>query len=160
MVIAPGQTIQVTVAADDSICDNDIQDFHPFPLDSEWVCHYVVVTPPTTGNLIVQLLPNSGTNSGAQLVAETATAEVERFFDLTNSLPVVAGEPVLVYPEIPYGSSDRTFTLVTSMGNVEIQRDAVDYATGPQGCPGGPLDCGGAYYDTSPVTGRSPRPNR
>ena len=38
----------------------------------------------------------------------------------------------------------------TLNAEIEIQRDAVDYATGPQGCPGGPLDCGGAYYDKSP----------
>jgi len=245
--ISTGQTIEVTVAANDSICNNNLQDTHPWPLEYEWVCRAIQVISPTAGTLTVQVLPNAGTTSGAQLEVETADGDIVRGFALTQSVPVQAGQLVGVELEIPYGSgNDRTFTLVTSMGgntgpytnhlgcftdgpnralpvfaastlsmtpdvcksqcagypyagvqwsiecwcgttlgydqvsasecnlpcsgdasvscgagyhndiystfnsHVEIERDAVQYATGPRGCPGGPLDCGGAYYDRSP----------
>jgi hypothetical protein len=112
--ISVGQTIQVTVAANDSICNNNLQDYHPWPLEYEWVCHPVRVVSSTAGTLTVQLLPNAGTTSGVQL--EVSSSTYDGGFELTQSLSVEAGQLVGVSPEIPYGSgSDRTFTLVTSM---------------------------------------------
>jgi hypothetical protein len=111
--ISAGQTIEVTVTANNSICVNNFQDSHPWPLAYEWVCQAVQVIPATSGTATIELLPNSGTNSGVQL--EVETDNIVKGFDLTQTVPVQAGQLVGVAVEIPYGSSDRTFTLVTSI---------------------------------------------
>ena len=73
VLITAGQTIELTVAADDSICDNNVQDTHPWPLDQEWVCHTILVTAPAAGNLSVQLLPKS-----AQPLASSSKSRTRR----------------------------------------------------------------------------------
>ena len=109
-----GESTVVTVAPDDTICNNNTQDWHPWP--EEFVCRSVRVVAPTDGIMTLEALSTEG---GARPGLEVETVG-GRFGNpiLGNptSIQVTAGTEVLANVEMPWGSTaSQSFTLTTSM---------------------------------------------
>jgi hypothetical protein len=113
--IAAGDSAVVTVAPDDAICSNDLQDLHPWP--DEWVCRTIHVSVPADGKMIVTAAPTQLGGAVPGLVIEGASELPDYTWDAgTLTVPAVAGNVVTVHVEIPWGSdSSRSFMLHTSL---------------------------------------------
>jgi hypothetical protein len=111
--IRAGDSIVVTISPDDTICNNNVQDMHPWP--TEFVCRTVRITVPVDGTLTVEALANQST--------VTPTVETEWQIDpccheaLANprSFFVPAGTEVKAQVEMPWGTTSSSFLLKTSI---------------------------------------------
>lgn len=113
--ITAGESTVVTVAPDDALCHNNVQDYPG--LGQDYVCRSVRIVAPTDGIMTVEALPTQG---GAHPPLEVETVGVspccsERMGNPT-SIPVTAGTEVVANIEIFWGSTaSQSFTLTTSM---------------------------------------------
>jgi len=112
--ITAGDSTVVTVAPDDTLCVNNVQDSP----DWDYVCRSVRVVAPSDG---VMTLEAVSTQDGARpsLEAETAGGDgpccAERLENPT-SIQVTAGTEVVVHVEMVLGSTtSQSFTLTTSL---------------------------------------------
>jgi Carboxypeptidase regulatory-like domain len=113
--ITAGGSTAVTVAPDDSLCVNNVQDFPG--LGQDYVCRSVRVVAPSDGVMTLEAVSTQG---GAHPPLEVETVGVspccsERMGNPT-SIPVTAGTEVVVNVEMVLGSTtSQSFTLTTSM---------------------------------------------
>jgi hypothetical protein len=112
-----GESTVVTVAPDDSICNNNIQDLHPWP--QEFVCRSVRVVATTAGIMTLEALSSAG-GARAGLAVETVGDGPTQFgtpiLGNPTSIQVTAGTEVWVNVEMPWGSTaSQSFTLTTSI---------------------------------------------
>jgi hypothetical protein len=108
-----GESTVVTVSPDDTICNNNTQDFHPWP--QEFVCRSVHVMAPSDG---VMTLEAFSTQGGAHPPLELEIVGGDACCSLQNprSIQVTAGTEVVVSVEMVWGSTaSQSFTLNTSI---------------------------------------------
>jgi hypothetical protein len=110
--ITAGDSTSVTVAPDDTLCVNNMQDSPE--LGPNYLCRSVRVVAPSAGVMTLEAL--STTNGPPPLLeVEIVTGGLARLENPT-SIPVTAGTEVVAHVETPVGSaSSQTFTLNTSM---------------------------------------------
>jgi Carboxypeptidase regulatory-like domain len=111
--ITAGESTVVTVAQDDTICDNNTQDYHPWP--QEFVCRKVRVVAPSDGVMTFEAVSTLG---GARPPLEVEIVGGYYCCSLRNpmSIQVTAGTELVVSVEMPFGSTtSQSFTLNTSM---------------------------------------------
>jgi hypothetical protein len=113
--IAAGDSTAVTVAPDDAICDNNVQEFHPWP--DEWVCRTIHVSVPANGKMLVWAVPTQLGGAVPGLVLEGAFDPPYFHADMgALKVPAVAGDVITVNIEIPWGSAtSQSFVLHTSL---------------------------------------------
>jgi hypothetical protein len=115
--ITAGDSTVVTVAPDDTLCVNNVQDMHPWP--QEFVCRSVRVVAPGDGIMTLEAVsPQDGARP--VLEVETVGDNPGRFGDPTlgnpTSIQVTAGTEVVAHVEIVSGSTaSQSFVLKTSM---------------------------------------------
>ena len=113
--ITAGDSMVVTVAPDDTLCVNNVQD--TLGLGQDYVCRSVRVVAPSDGVMTLEAISTLG---GARpgLEVETVGAPVccsERMGNPT-SIQVTAGTEVIVNVELAEGSTaSQSFALTTSM---------------------------------------------
>ncbi len=115
--ITAGDSTSVTVAPDDTLCVNNVQDSPG--LGPDYVCRSVRVVAPSAGVMTLEAL--STTNGPPPLLEVEIVAGgngpccPERLENPT-SIPVTAGTEVVAHVEMPFGSAtSQSFTLNTSM---------------------------------------------
>jgi hypothetical protein len=112
--ITAGASKLLTVAPDDSLCVNNLQDTPG--LGPDYVCRSVRVITPSDGILIVEAI---STQSGTHAMIEVETVGDYRFvYPMSNpaSIQVTAGTEVVVNVEVPSASTNsQSFIVSTSM---------------------------------------------
>jgi hypothetical protein len=112
--ITAGASKLLTVAPDDSLCVNNVQD--TLGLGPDYVCRSVRVITPSDGILIVEAI---STQNATHPVIEVETVGDYRFvYPMSNpaSIQVTAGTEVVVNVEVPSASTARqAFIVSTSM---------------------------------------------
>jgi hypothetical protein len=114
--IAAGESTSVTVAPDDTVCVNNVQDSPG--LGQDYVCRSVLIVAPADGLMTVEALPTQG-GGRPPLEVETRGAAGpccnERMGNPT-SIPVTAGTEVVANIEMAWGSTtSQSFTLNTTL---------------------------------------------
>jgi hypothetical protein len=114
--ITAGDSTVVTVAPDDAICLNNVQDFHPWP--TEYVCRTVRIVVPRDGVMTMEVLASDGQappGLEVEFVGGAGPCCSARLGNPT-SIPVTAGTEVMANVEMARGSSaSQSYTLNTSM---------------------------------------------
>jgi hypothetical protein len=112
--IMAGASTSVTVAPDDTLCVNNIQDTPG--VGQDYVCRSVLVTAPTDGIMTLEALSTQGAARPPLEVEAVAVPPCcsERIGNPT-SIQVTAGTQVVVNVEVVLGSGAQSFTLSTSM---------------------------------------------
>lgn len=114
--ITAGDSMVVTVAPDDTLCVNNVQD--TLGLGQDYVCRSVRVVAPADGIMTLEAL---STQAGARPGLEVETVGVspccsERMGNPV-SIPVTAGTEVVANVEMVYGSAaSQSFVVITSIG--------------------------------------------
>ena len=160
-MINVGASVNVTVSATDSICDNNVQDEHPW--DPEYVCHTLRLTPSISGTLTVTMTPADSGTEASGLEAEASSGDLNWDFSSSAShsisISVTAGDTVLVNPELLWQQANaQAYTITTSEpGQTCSPADCDDgnVCNGTEGCtngacsPGTPLNCNDANVCTA-----------
>jgi Carboxypeptidase regulatory-like domain len=112
--VTAGDSTVVTIAPDDTLCVNNVQDTPG--LGQDYVCRSVRIVAPRDGVITLEALSTQG---GARPPLEVETVGVspccsERLGNPT-SIQVTAGTEVVAHVEMVSGSTSQTFTLNTSM---------------------------------------------
>ena len=114
--ILAGDSLRMAISPDDAICTNNVQDYHPWPV--EWVCRTTYVLPPADGWLTIYAGACQPTCLPIGLEAEPTdwTTLYWSLYPATGwlQMPVKRGLPVRVNLEIPLGSAGQSFMLRTS----------------------------------------------
>ena len=115
--ITAGESTVLTIAPDDAICINNVQDMHPWP--SEFVCRTVRIVAPVDGTMNVEAVPPEDGSALPNLEVETVGASgpccSERMAN-PISIVVAAGTEVMANVELPWGSiRSHSFVVKTSM---------------------------------------------
>jgi hypothetical protein len=111
--ITAGASADVTVAPDDAICVNNVQDMHPWP--EEFVCRTVRITAPLDGTMTVEALPVQGAIRPG-LAIETINASGCLCLGNPASFSVTAGTEVIANVEMAWGSpTSQSFVVKTSL---------------------------------------------
>jgi hypothetical protein len=115
--IAAGDSTVVTVAPDDTLCVNNVQDFPG--LGQDYVCRRVRVMVPSDGVMTLEAVSAQG-GARPPLEVETIGGGPERFgtplLGNPTSIQVTVGTEVVVNVEMLLGSTtSQSFTLNTSM---------------------------------------------
>lgn len=115
--IVAGDSAEITIAPDDAVCTNNVQDMHPWP--TEFVCRTIYVLPSADGVLTFTAGACAPSCLPIGLEAEP-TDWSTYFFSISPAtgrlaMPVKAGLPVRVQLEIPWGSASQTFMLRTTL---------------------------------------------
>jgi hypothetical protein len=115
--ITAGDSTSVTVAPDDTLCVNNMQDSPE--LGPNYVCRSVRVVAPSAGVMTLEAL---STTNGAppllevEIVAGGSGPCCSERLENPTSIPVTAGTEVVAHVEVPVGSAtSQSFTLNTSM---------------------------------------------
>lgn len=115
--IVAGDSVEITIAPDDAICLNNVQDMHPWPV--EWVCRTIYILPPADGTVIIYAGACPGNCLPVGLEAEPAdgNAVFWSLYPATGMLDVPAkrGSPIRLQVEIPWGSPSQSFMLRTAL---------------------------------------------
>jgi len=115
--ITAGESTVLTIAPDDAICINNVQDMHPWP--SEFVCRTVRIVAPGDGIMHIEAIPVEAGAALPDLEVETIGASgpccSERMAN-PISIVVAAGTEVMANVELPWGSiGSHSFIVKTSM---------------------------------------------
>ncbi len=113
--ITAGDSTVVTVAPDDTLCLNNVQDFPG--LGQDYVCRSVRVVATSDGIMMLEALPTQG-GAHPPLEVETAAGDIGPccWLDNPRSIQVTAGTEVIANVEMVLGSTTtQSFTLTTSM---------------------------------------------
>ena len=115
--ITAGQSTVLTVAHDDAICVNNVQDMHPWL--EEFVCRTVRVVAPTDGVMTIEAVAVDAGSPFPGLEVETAGGDgvccSERLGN-PSSLLVTRGTVVKASVEVPLGTAGaHSFAVKTSM---------------------------------------------
>jgi len=116
--IVAGDSLVVTISPDNSICNNNTQDMHPWPI--EWVCRTLWVLPPGDGLLTITATSTDASVAPPGLEAEPTDWSTQYFsiYPTTGTLtfPVSRGVLQRVNVEIPWGSSRaQSFVVKTTL---------------------------------------------
>jgi hypothetical protein len=112
--ITAGESTVVTIAPDDMICVNNVQDMHPWP--SEFVCRTVRIVAPGDGIMHVEATPVEAGAALPDLEVEAVGGRAYERIANPTSLPVAAGTEVMANVELPWGSiGSQSFIVKTSM---------------------------------------------
>ncbi len=110
-----GESTVVTVTPNDTICDNNAQDQHPWSPES--VCRSVRIVAPSDGVMALEAVAiDSGTHPPLEVEVATNGRGCACLANPT-SISVTAGTEVKASIEIDWGSPSQSFTLTTSMAH-------------------------------------------
>ena len=115
-MITAGESTVLTVAPDDTICVNNVQDMHPWP--NEFVCRTVRVVAPADGVMTLEAVPVDAGTAPPNLEVETVGDIVCCSERIANpaSLPVTKGTVVKASVEVPWGTAgNHSFVVKTSI---------------------------------------------
>jgi hypothetical protein len=113
-IVTIGATTAVKLSSADPICHNNVQDMYPwYP---EWTCHTLRLQAPSTGTLTVQMDETDAPSSSTQLLVEAPDAVSA--FSKTASLPVSAGQWVVINPELIRGGPAQWVNITTALCGV------------------------------------------
>ena len=113
--ITAGDSAVVTVAPDDTLCSNNVQDTPG--LGQDYVCRSVRVVATSDGIMTLEAVPTQG-GAHPPLEVETAAGDIGPccWLDNPRSIQVTAGTEVIANVEMVLGSTTtQSFTLTTSM---------------------------------------------
>jgi hypothetical protein len=109
-----GESTVLTIAPDDAICINNVQDMHPWP--SEFVCRTVRIVAPFDGAMNVEAVPVEAGAALPDLEVEAVGSRANERIANPTSLPVAAGTEVIANVEAPWGSTaSQSFVVKISM---------------------------------------------
>lgn len=113
--ITAGDSTVVTIAPDDTLCVNNVQD--TLGLGPDYVCRSVRVVAPSNGVMTVEALSNqAGAHPPLEVETVGAPSCCSERIENPTSIPVTGGTEVVVNVEMVVGStSSQSFTLKTSM---------------------------------------------
>ena len=110
--ITAGVSITVIISPDDTICNNNVQDMHPWP--DEYLCRTVRINVPSDGTLTVQAVSSdSPVTAGLETEVEGPACCQEALAN-PRSVFVAAGTQVKAQVEMPWGAPLTSFVLKTS----------------------------------------------
>lgn len=109
-----GESTLVTIAPDDSLCVNDVQDFPG--LGPDYVCRSVRIVAPSDGMLTIEALSSAGEHPPLEAQTVGVSPCCSERLENPTSLRVVGGTEVDASVEMPAGSTiSQLFTLKTSI---------------------------------------------
>ena len=112
--ITAGELTSVTIAADDSVCVNNVQDIPG--LGGSFVCRTVRVVAPADGIMWVEAFYSlSGPRPGLEVETVGFDHCCSERMGNPISIPVTAGTEVIANIEVPWGSISQTFVVNTWM---------------------------------------------